>query len=75
MKWDFRRQFRFVLRDLDVWAYQRGVTLDFSRRQGKPTIMRSTLADAEEEVESWRRYYNRASEHPSGYVVEEKRLC
>ena len=20
-------------------------------------------------------YYNRASEHPSGYVIEEKRLC
>ena len=26
----------FVLRDLDLWAYQRGVTLDFSR-PGKPT--------------------------------------
>jgi putative transposase len=26
----------FVSRDLDVWAYQRGVTLDFSR-PGKPT--------------------------------------
>lgn len=27
----------FVSRDLDLWAYQRGVTLDFSR-PGKPTI-------------------------------------
>ena len=26
----------FVLRDMDLWAYQRGVTLDFSR-PGKPT--------------------------------------
>jgi putative transposase len=26
----------FVSRDLDLWAYQRGATLDFSRR-GKPT--------------------------------------
>ena len=27
----------FVSRDLDLWAYQRGVTLDFSR-PGKPTM-------------------------------------
>lgn len=26
----------FVSRDMDLWAYQRGVTLDFSR-PGKPT--------------------------------------
>ena len=26
----------FISRDLDLWAYQRGVTLDFSR-PGKPT--------------------------------------
>ena len=26
----------FISRDMDLWAYQRGVTLDFSRR-GKPT--------------------------------------
>jgi putative transposase len=26
----------FVSRDLDLWAYQRGVTLDFSK-PGKPT--------------------------------------
>jgi putative transposase len=26
----------FVSRDVDLWAYQRGVTLDFSR-PGKPT--------------------------------------
>jgi len=26
-------------------------------------------------LRSYARYYNRASEHPSVYVVEEKRLC
>jgi putative transposase len=26
----------FISRDMDLWAYQRGVTLDFSR-PGKPT--------------------------------------
>jgi putative transposase len=31
----------FVSRDLDLWAYQRGVTLDFSR-PGKPTTMHSS---------------------------------
>lgn len=83
----------FVSRDLDVWAYHRGVTLDFSR-PGKPTdnafieafngrFRAECLnahwflspADAQEKVETWRRYYTCASEHPFGYVVEEKRLC
>jgi transposase InsO family protein len=26
-------------------------------------------------LRSYATYYNRASEHPSGYVIEEKRLC
>jgi transposase InsO family protein len=66
----------FVSRDLDLWAYQRGVVLDFSR-PGKPTDnafieafngrFRAeclnthwflSLADAQEKVEDWRRYYN-----------------
>ncbi len=83
----------FVSRDLDRWAYQRGVTLDVSR-PGKPTDNAFieafngrfpaewlsahwflSFADAQQKVEDWRRYYNRASEHPSAYVVEEKRLC
>ncbi|PDT65054.1 hypothetical protein CO683_34580, partial [Bradyrhizobium ottawaense] len=34
-----------------------------------------SLADAQEKVETWRRYYYGASEHPSGYVIEEKRFC
>jgi putative transposase len=32
-------------------------------------------AEAKVLIETWRRHYNPASEHPSGYVVEEKRLC
>ena len=33
------------------------------------------LDDAREKVEEWRIEYNRASQHPSVYVIEEKRLC
>ena len=33
------------------------------------------LAAAERAFDRWRNVYNRASEHPSVYVVEEKRLC
>jgi putative transposase len=74
----------FVSRDLDLWAYQRGVVLDFSR-PGKPTDnafieafngrFRAeclnthgflSLADAQEKVEDWRRYYN--EERPHGAI-------
>ncbi|MCW5701198.1 MAG: IS3 family transposase [Bradyrhizobium sp.] len=74
----------FVSRDLDLWAYQRGVTLDFSR-PGKPTDnafieafngrFRAeclnahwflSLADAQEKLEDWRRYYN--EERPHGAI-------
>ncbi len=74
----------FVARDLDLWAYQRGVTLDFSR-PGKPTDnafieafngrFRAeclnahwflSLADAQQKVEDWRRYYN--EERPHGAI-------
>ena len=34
-----------------------------------------TLAEARIIIESWRQHYNRASEHPSVYVIEGKRLC
>jgi len=34
-----------------------------------------TLREAQIVIESWRRHYNRASQHPSVYVIEEKRLC
>lgn len=35
-------------RGVDLWAYQRGVTLD---------------ADAAEKLEAWRRYYNEEQPH------------
>jgi putative transposase len=34
-----------------------------------------SLAHARTALEAWRADYNRASEHPSVYVIEEKRLC
>ena len=34
-----------------------------------------SLAEAKTVIESWRQHYNRASEHPSGYVIEVKRFC
>ena len=34
-----------------------------------------TIAELQVDVDQWLRHYNRASEHPSGYVIEEKRLC
>ena len=74
----------FVSRDLDLWAYTHGVTLDFSR-PGKPTDnafieafngrFRAeclnahwflSLADAQEKLEDWRRYYN--EERPHGAI-------
>ena len=74
----------FVSRDLDLWAYQRGVTLDFSRA-GKPTDNAfieafngrfraeclnthwfMILADAQEKLEDWRKYYN--EERPHGAI-------
>jgi putative transposase len=35
----------------------------------------TSLAQARVALECWRVDYNRASEHPSGYVVDEKRFC
>ena len=73
----------FVSRDLDLWAYQNDVVLDFSR-PSKPTDnafieafngrFRAeclnahwflTLADAQEKLEDWRRYYNEDRPHGS----------
>jgi putative transposase len=34
-----------------------------------------TLREAKIVIESWRRQYNPASEHPSGYVIGAKRFC
>lgn len=74
----------FISRDLDLWAYTHGVTLDFSR-PGKPTDNAFieafngrfrveclnahwflSLADAQEKMEDWRKYYN--EERPHGAI-------
>ncbi len=34
-----------------------------------------TLREAQIVIESWRRHYKHASQHPSVYVIEENRLC
>jgi len=34
-----------------------------------------TLREAKIVIESWRRHYNRASQHPLVYVIEVNRLC
>jgi putative transposase len=34
-----------------------------------------TLEEAKVIIEGWRRHYNPASQHPSGYVIEGKRVC
>jgi transposase InsO family protein len=34
-----------------------------------------TLPEVQRALDAWRMVYNPASEHPSGYVIEEKRLC
>ena len=35
----------------------------------------ATVAEAKTGIGAWLSFYNRASEHPSVYVIEEKRLC
>ena len=34
-----------------------------------------SVAEAKAGIGAWLSFYNRASEHPSVYVIEEKRLC
>ena len=34
-----------------------------------------TISELQADLDAWMEEYNRASEHPSGYVIEEKRLC
>jgi len=34
-----------------------------------------SLKEAQIIIEQWRKHYNRASQHPSVYVIEEKRVC
>ena len=44
-----------------------------SARQSRP--LDRALREAQIVIESWRRHYNHASQHPSVDVIEEKRLC
>ena len=72
---------QFTSKELDLWAYQNGVKIDFSR-PGKPTdnghiesfngTFRdeclnthwfTTLGDAREIIEAWRREYNESRPH------------
>ena len=66
-------------RDLDLWAYQRGFTLDFSNHPpimplSKHSMAASraeclnahwflSLADAQKKLEDWRKYYNEDRPH------------
>jgi len=34
-----------------------------------------SVSEAKAGIGAWLSFYNRASEHPSVYVIEEKRLC
>lgn len=34
-----------------------------------------TLKEAQTVIENWRRHYNPASQHPSMYVIDGKRVC
>jgi putative transposase len=54
----------FASRDLDLWAYVKGVTLDFSR-PGKPTD-NAFIEASHEKLEGWRSYYN--EDRPQGAI-------
>jgi putative transposase len=59
----------FVSRDLDLWAYHRGVTLDFSSFNGKfraeclNAHWFMSLDDARRKCEAWPRDYNEERPH------------
>src|SRR3546814_18463066 len=79
----------FISRELDLWAYMKGVTLDFSR-PGKPTdnaFIESfngkeclnahwfmSLDDAVRKCEAWRRDYNEVRPHSAIERSEERRV-
>jgi hypothetical protein len=47
---------------------------EFYRVAFRKKIYRS-IAELQEDLDAWIREYNHASQHPSVYVIEEKRLC
>lgn len=51
-----------------AWGWDSPALLDYLRAY-------DTVSDARASIGRYLDFYNRASEHPSVYVVEEKRLC
>ena len=54
------------LRQVDVLLAQGQTVADAIRSIGVTEVII---------IESWRRHYKLASQHPSGYVIEGKRFC
>ena len=58
--------------------WQNGVTESFNGKFRDECLSLEwfrSRAEAKVIIESWRRHYNHASQHPSVYMIEEKRLC
>jgi hypothetical protein len=55
------------------WRRPVDVSLDY-RVAFRKKVYRS-IDELQTDLDLWIRDYNRASEHPSVYVIEEKRLC
>ena len=65
-----------MIRKGDCWDNAVTETLFGSLKVERLHGMRfATRRQAKDEVIDWLRFYNRASEHPSVYVIEGKRLC
>jgi transposase InsO family protein len=54
--------------------FHKTVLNEFYRVAFRKKIYRS-IAELQEDLDAWIREYNPASQHPSVYVIEEKRLC
>ena len=58
--------------------WQNGVTESFNGKFRDECLSLEwfrSRAEAKVIIETWRRHYNHASQHPFGYVIEGKRLC
>jgi ACT domain-containing protein len=60
------------LRQVDVLVSQGQIMVDAIRQIG---VSEATYYRCQIVIESWRRHYNHAPQHPSVDVMEEKRLC
>jgi hypothetical protein len=66
------------LRQVDVLTSQGQSMADAIRRLRDELLdgeIFYSLHEAQIVIESWRRHYNRASQHPSVYVIEGNRFC